>query len=50
MDFKNTIVIMTSNIGSHRILEYRGAFDGDGYELMKERGAGRDAQPSAPSF
>ena len=29
VDFKNTIVIMTSNIGSHRILEYSGTtFDG----------------------
>ncbi len=25
VDFRNTIIIMTSNIGSHRILEYRGA-------------------------
>ena len=36
VDFKNTIVIMTSNIGSQRILEYRGAFAGAGYERMKE--------------
>ena len=36
VDFKNTIVIMTSNIGSPRILEYRGAFAGPGYERMKE--------------
>jgi len=36
VDFKNTIVIMTSNIGSHRILEYRGAFEGHEYERMKE--------------
>jgi ATP-dependent Clp protease ATP-binding subunit ClpB len=36
VDFKNTIVIMTSNIGSHRILEYRGAFEGRGYDDMKE--------------
>jgi len=36
VDFKNTIVIMTSNIGSDRILEYRGAFEGDAYERMKE--------------
>src|SRR4051794_27948653 len=36
VDFKNTIVIMTSNVGSHRILSYRGAFDGEGYERMKE--------------
>jgi len=36
VDFKNTIVIMTSNIGSHRILEYRGSFAGEGYERMKD--------------
>jgi ATP-dependent Clp protease ATP-binding subunit ClpB len=36
VDFKNVIVIMTSNIGSHRILEYRGAFEGEAYERMKE--------------
>src|SRR5262249_18504218 len=28
VDFKNTIVIMTSNIGSHRILQYKGSFVG----------------------
>jgi ATP-dependent Clp protease ATP-binding subunit ClpB len=36
VDFKNTIVIMTSNIGSHRILEYKGTFAGEGYKRMKE--------------
>jgi ATP-dependent Clp protease ATP-binding subunit ClpB len=36
VDFKNTIVIMTSNIGSHRILDYRGGFAGENYERMKE--------------
>src|SRR5262244_3843135 len=36
VDFKNTIVIMTSNIGGHRILEYRGAFAGGEYERMKD--------------
>ncbi|MDR3701962.1 MAG: ATP-dependent chaperone ClpB [Candidatus Sulfopaludibacter sp.] len=36
IDFKNTIVIMTSNVGSQRILEYRGSFAGLGYERMKE--------------
>jgi ATP-dependent Clp protease ATP-binding subunit ClpB len=35
VDFKNTIVIMTSNIGSPRILEYRGEFGGTGYDMMK---------------
>jgi ATP-dependent Clp protease ATP-binding subunit ClpB len=36
VDFKNTIVTMTSNVGSHRILGYRGAFEGAEYERMKE--------------
>ncbi|HEX8985918.1 MAG TPA: ATP-dependent chaperone ClpB, partial [Bryobacteraceae bacterium] len=36
VDFKNTIVIMTSNIGSSRILEYRGGFAGHEYERMKD--------------
>jgi ATP-dependent Clp protease ATP-binding subunit ClpB len=36
VDFKNTIVIMTSNIGSNRILDYKGSFDGEGYAQMKE--------------
>jgi ATP-dependent Clp protease ATP-binding subunit ClpB len=40
VDFKNAIVIMTSNIGSHRILEYRGGYEGAGfsgtnYDMMK---------------
>lgn len=35
VDFKNAIVIMTSNIGSPRILDYRGSFAGDSYERMK---------------
>jgi ATP-dependent Clp protease ATP-binding subunit ClpB len=36
VNFKNTIIIMTSNIGSHLILEYRGQLEGDQYEMMKE--------------
>ena len=36
VNFKNTIVIMTSNIGSHLILEYHGKLHGDQYEEMKE--------------
>ncbi|GIW78390.1 MAG: chaperone protein ClpB 1 [Gemmatales bacterium] len=35
VDFKNTIIIMTSNIGSQRILQYEGAFEGANYERMK---------------
>ncbi len=36
VNFKNTIVIMTSNIGSQLILEYHGQLHGDPYERMKE--------------
>ena len=35
VDFRNTIVIMTSNIGSHRILEYRGTFGGAEEAVMR---------------
>jgi ATP-dependent Clp protease ATP-binding subunit ClpB len=34
IDFKNTVIIMTSNIGSHRILEYRGLSDAE-YTIMR---------------
>jgi ATP-dependent Clp protease ATP-binding subunit ClpB len=36
VDFKNTIVIMTSNIGSQRILQYKGSFIGEIYDRMKD--------------
>ncbi|MBI3796860.1 MAG: ATP-dependent chaperone ClpB [Deltaproteobacteria bacterium] len=35
VDFKNTVVIMTSNVGSHLILGYRGGDDATAYERMK---------------
>jgi len=35
VDFKNTIVIMTSNIGSQRILQFQGSFVGEVYDRMK---------------
>jgi len=35
VDFRNTIVIMTSNIGSHRILDYKGGFSGADYAVMR---------------
>src|SRR6202163_3570639 len=35
VDFKNTIVIMTSNIGSHRILDASSETDGAGYAVMR---------------
>jgi ATP-dependent Clp protease ATP-binding subunit ClpB len=36
VDFKNAIVIMTSNVGSHRILQYRGSLIGEVYDRMKD--------------
>ncbi|HVG18569.1 MAG TPA: ATP-dependent chaperone ClpB, partial [Blastocatellia bacterium] len=36
VNFKNTIIIMTSNVGSQFILEYRGQLEGAQYEQMKE--------------
>ncbi len=35
VNFKNTVVIMTSNVGSHLILGYRGGDDAAAYERMK---------------
>jgi ATP-dependent Clp protease ATP-binding subunit ClpB len=35
VDFKNTIIIMTSNVGSQRILRYQGSFVGEVYDRMK---------------
>src|SRR5579883_1980511 len=34
VDFKNTVIIMTSNIGSHRILDYKGTSDTE-YTIMR---------------
>jgi ATP-dependent Clp protease ATP-binding subunit ClpB len=50
VDFKNTIVIMTSNVGSHRILDYRGAFEGTAYERMKEAVLDEMRQQFRPEF
>ncbi len=36
VDFRNSIVIMTSNIGSARILEFRGSTDSYDFERMRE--------------
>ena len=35
VDFKNAVVIMTSNIGSQQILAYKGGDDSQSYERMK---------------
>jgi len=50
VDFKNTIIIMTSNVGSSRILEYSGALNGDGYARMKEAVLGGLRRQFRPEF
>jgi ATP-dependent Clp protease ATP-binding subunit ClpB len=50
VDFRNTIVTMTSNVGSQRILGYRGAFDGDGYQRMKDAVLAEMRQHFRPEF
>jgi ATP-dependent Clp protease ATP-binding subunit ClpB len=35
VDFKNTIIIMTSNLGSARILEFRGGEGGGEFDMMR---------------
>ena len=50
VDFLNTIVTMTSNVGSQRILGYRGAFDGDGYQKMKDAVLEEMRQHFRPEF
>ncbi|MBV9959404.1 MAG: ATP-dependent chaperone ClpB [Acidobacteria bacterium] len=36
VDFKNTVIIMTSNIGSQRILEFSGRMGDEAHDLMRE--------------
>lgn len=36
VDFRNTLVIMTSNIGSQRILQFQGSYIGEIYDRMKK--------------
>ncbi len=53
VDFKNTVLIMTSNIGSQYILDYqvKAAVDGDaGYAVMKERVLGALREHFRPEF
>jgi ATP-dependent Clp protease ATP-binding subunit ClpB len=50
VDFKNTIVIMTSNIGSQAILSYRGGADPDAYESMRHEVMGALRAQFRPEF
>jgi len=50
VDFRNTLIIMTSNLGGQRILEYRGAFGGREYERMKETALDEMRRHCRPEF
>jgi len=50
IDFKNTIVIMTSNIGSHRILDYRGDSASADYAVMRATVLDELRQAFRPEF
>jgi ATP-dependent Clp protease ATP-binding subunit ClpB len=50
VDFKNTIVIMTSNIGSQRILQYKGSYLGEVYDRMKDAVMAELRQHFRPEF
>ena len=48
--FTNTVILMTSNIGSAEILSYRGAGEPDAYETMKAEVLGLLAHEFRPEF
>ena len=50
VDFKNTVVIMTSNIGSPIILAYRGGTDADAYARMRDEVLEALRQQFRPEF
>jgi ATP-dependent Clp protease ATP-binding subunit ClpB len=50
VDFKNSIIIMTSNVGSHRILAHKGDAHGDNYERMKNAVLDELRQQFRPEF
>ena len=50
VDFKNTVVIMTSNVGSHLILAYRGGGDTESYKRMKTEVLDALRQQFRPEF
>lgn len=50
VDFRNTIVIMTSNVGSARILEFRGSTDTYNFERMREAVLTELRQSFRPEF
>jgi ATP-dependent Clp protease ATP-binding subunit ClpB len=50
VDFRNTLVIMTSNIGSQRILQYKGSTIGEIYDRMKTAVLDEMRQHFRPEF
>ncbi len=50
VDFKNAVLIMTSNVGSSEILEFRGSVDDESYRRMKERVLGQLPHHFRPEF
>jgi len=50
VDFKNTAVIMTSNVGSQLILAYRGGGDAESYQSMKKEVLDALRQQFRPEF
>jgi ATP-dependent Clp protease ATP-binding subunit ClpB len=50
VDFKNTVVIMTSNVGSHLILSDRGGADPAAYEQIKREVLDALRQQFRPEF
>jgi ATP-dependent Clp protease ATP-binding subunit ClpB len=50
VDFKNTIVIMTSNVGSHRILDYRGNSASADFAVMRATVLDELRQTFRPEF
>ncbi len=50
VDFKNTIVVMTSNVGSQRILHYKGSTIGELYERMRDEVLGELRKVFRPEF
>jgi ATP-dependent Clp protease ATP-binding subunit ClpB len=50
VDFRNTIAIMTSNIGSQRILQFKGSYIGEVYDRMKDMVLDEMRQHFRPEF
>jgi ATP-dependent Clp protease ATP-binding subunit ClpB len=50
VDFKNTIVVMTSNVGGQKILGYKGSFIGEVYDRMRADVLGELRKAFRPEF